>query len=456
MNDPRPELQRRPRLRHPHPVSKTPNRQPLGTPGLTPPENTSRAPAARRPSSFVALRHRDFMRFWTGQFVSIIGSQMQLVTVNWHVYDLTHSAAALGLVGLVRVLPIIACSLVGGVVADAFDRKRLILATQTVMLLSAAALALFTASGLESVWPIYLLTAVSSAATAFDNPARQALIPSLVPEHDFPNAVSVGFVAFQVPMVVGPMLGGVMLARFGAASVYAFNAASFVAVIAVILLIRASGKAKAEESGGVSLEALREGLRFVWRTPIMVQTTALDFVATFFASATALLPIFARDILQVGEHGYGVLASATAFGAVVTGLLLARRPAAWGRPGFVMLLAVGVYGAATVVFGLSRNYYLSLLMLAVTGAADTVSTVIRQTIRQLITPDRLRGRMTSVNMIFFMGGPQLGELEAGLLAAAAGAPFSVVVGGACCLAAVAFAALRARELLRYRFKRDED
>src|SRR5215213_3342243 len=452
MNDPRPELQNRARLRHPRPVSKTPNRQPLGTPRLTPPEETSRTPAARRPSSFVALRHRDFRLFWSGQFVSIIGSQMQLVTVNWHVYELTHSAAALGLVGLVRVLPIIVCSLVGGVVADAFDRKRLILATQTVMLASAAALALFTASGMASVWPIYLLTAVSSAATAFDNPARQALIPSLVPERDFPNAVSVGFVAFQIAMVAGPMLGGAALARFGFAAVYAFNAASFVAVIAAILMIRASGKAKADESSRVSLEALKEGLRFVWRTPIMVQTTALDFVATFFASATALLPIFAH-VLNVGEHGYGVLASASAFGAVLTGLLLARRPAAWGRPGFVILLAVGVYGAATVVFGLSRNYFLSLLMLAVTGAADTVSTVIRQTIRQLITPDRLRGRMTSVNMIFFMGGPQLGELEAGLVAAAAGAPFSVVLGGVCCLAAVGFASLRARELLRYRFAR---
>ncbi|HEV7892992.1 MAG TPA: MFS transporter [Pyrinomonadaceae bacterium] len=456
MNYPRPELQSRARLRQPRPVSKTPNRQPLGTPGLTPPENTSRTPAARRPSSFVALRHRDFRLFWSGQFVSIIGSQMQLVTVNWHVYALTHSAAALGLVGLVRVLPIIVCSLVGGVVADAFDRKRLILATQTVMLLSAAALALFTASGLASVWPIYLLTAVSSAATAFDNPARQALIPSLVPERDFPNAVSVGFVAFQVAMVAGPMLGGVALARFGFAAVYAFNAASFVAIIAAILMIRASGKAKADESSRVSLEALKEGLRFVWRTPIMVQTTALDFVATFFASATALLPIFARDILRVGEHGYGVLAAAAAFGAVLTGLLLARRPAAWGRPGFVMLLAVGVYGAATVVFGLSRNYFLSLLMLAVTGAADTVSTVIRQTIRQLITPDRLRGRMTSVNMIFFMGGPQLGELEAGLLAAAAGAQASVVIGGVGCVLAVLFTASKARELLRYRFKRGEE
>src|ERR1051325_5723458 len=202
----------------PEQSSKTSTRQALGTPRLPPPEDTSRTPAARRPSSFAALRHRDFRLFWTGQFVSVIGSQMQLVTVNWHVYILTHSAAALGLVGLVRVLPIIACSLVGGVVADAFDRKRLILATQTVMLLSAAALALFTASGLKSVWPIYLLTAVSSAATAFDNPARQALLPSLVPERDFPNAVSVGFVAFQVAMVVGPVLGGAALARFGPAA----------------------------------------------------------------------------------------------------------------------------------------------------------------------------------------------------------------------------------------------
>jgi len=182
----------------------------------------------------------------------------------------------------------------------------------------------------------------------------------------------------------------------------------------------------------------------------MVQTMSLDFVATFFASATALLPIFARDVLNVGEHGYGLLAAASAAGASLTGLLLARR-AGWERPGLAVLVSVAVYGAATVAFGLSRSYWFSLVCLALTGAADTVSTVIRQTIRQLITPDRLRGRMTSVNMIFFMGGPQLGELEAGLVAAAAGAPFSAVLGGLCCLLAVAFASARARELLRYRF-----
>ena len=394
---------------------------------------------------------------WVGQFVSLTGSQMQLVTINWHVYLLTRpqgeaaAAAALGLVGLVRVLPIVVCSLVGGVVADAVDRKRLLLVTQTVMLLSAAALAAFTASGLAQVWPIYALTALSSAATAFDNPARQALLPALVPARDFPNAVSLGFVSFQIAMVSGPVLGGVVLARYGPTAVYVFNAVSFLAVIVAVLLMRASGRAKAEELTRVSLESLKEGLRFVWRTPIMVQTMSLDFVATFFASATALLPIFARDVLMVGERGYGILAAASAAGAVLTGLLVAGRPAGWRRPGLAVLVSVAVYGAATVGFGLSRSYWLSLACLAVTGAADTVSTVIRQTIRQLITPDRLRGRMTSVNMIFFMGGPQLGELEAGLVAAAWGAPFSVVLGGVCCLAAVAFASTRARELLRYRF-----
>ena len=426
---------------------------------MSTPDNSTPAFAqeAGRRTAFAALRHRDFRLLWLGQFFSITGSQMQLITINWHIYLLMRphgekaAAAALGLVGLVRVLPIVFCSLVGGVVADAFDRKRLMLATQSVMLASAAALAAVTARGLRQVWPIYLLTALTSAATAFDNPARQALLPSLVPARDFPNAVSLGFVSFQISLVGGPLLGGVVLAQFGPAAVYAFNAFSFLAVIAAVLLMRASGRGKAEEAARVSLESLKEGLRFVWRTPIMVQTMSLDFVATFFASATALLPIFAREVLQVGEHGYGVLTAASAVGAVLTGLLLARRGSEWRRPGRVVLVSVAVYGAATVLFGLSRSYWLSLLMLAVSGAADTVSTVIRQTIRQLITPDRLRGRMTSVNMIFFMGGPQLGELEAGLVAAVAGAPFSVVLGGVCCLAAVGFATARARELMRYRF-----
>ncbi|HYO92515.1 MAG TPA: MFS transporter, partial [Pyrinomonadaceae bacterium] len=199
---------------------------------------------------------------------------------------------------------------------------------------------------------------------------------------------------------------------------------------------------------GISFEALKEGLRFVWRTPIIVQTMTLDFVATFFASATALLPIFAAEILHVGAHGFGILAAAPAAGAVLAAFVMARLGNV-RRQGAIVIASVAVYGAATVAFGLSRVFWLSLLMLAVTGAADTVSTVLRQTIRQLVTPNSLRGRMTSVNMIFFMGGPQLGELEAGAVAAIIGAQLSVVTGGLGCLFAAALALFYAGSLMRY-------
>jgi len=387
---------------------------------------------------------------WLGQIVSVTGSQMQLVAINWHVYLLTKSPLALGVVGLVRVVPIILCSLLGGVVADAFDRKRLILITQVVMLLSAAALALVTASGMQSVWPIYALTAISSAAIAFDNPARNALMPLLVPAEVFTNAVSLGLMALHVSMIVGPALAGLLLSDLGPALVYALNAISFLAVIVAVMLIRASGRIEAgeNETRRVSLGALREGLSFVWRTPIIVQTMTLDFVATFFASATALLPIFAAEILHVGAGGLGMLAAAPAVGSVLAAFGMARLGAV-RRQGATVLASIAVYGAATIVFGLSKIFWLSLVMLALLGAADTVSTVLRQTIRQLVTPNHLRGRMTSVNMIFFMGGPQLGEFEAGVMARFLGAPLSVVTGGIGCLLAVVAAAKTATNLLNY-------
>jgi MFS family permease len=400
-------------------------------------------------SLFAALRHRDFRLLWIGQMISVTGSQMQLVAINWHVYLLTKSPLALGGVGLVRILPIIVCSLFGGVVADAVDRKRLMLATQSLMIISATALAIMTATGLRSIWPIYALTAIASAALAFDNPARQAMLPTLVPVGDFPNAVSLGIIVFNSAMIVGPALAGFLLSVRGPALIYGINAVSFVAVIIALLLMRASGRAHIEEQAPqISIGALREGLRFVWRTPIIVQTMTLDFVATFFASATALLPIFAAEILNVGARGLGLLAAAPGTGSIITGLAMARIGIT-KKQGRIVLASVAIYGAATVVFGLSRWFWLSLLMLAITGASDTVSTVLRQTIRQLVTPNHLRGRMTSVNMIFFMGGPQLGEMEAGALAALIGATLSVVTGGVGCLIAVAGASLWAKELMSY-------
>jgi MFS family permease len=374
---------------------------------------------------------------------------MQLVAINWHVYLLTKSPLALGGVGLVRVLPIVLCSLAGGVVADAVNRKRLMLISQCVMLASAAVLAGLTAAGRESLWPIYLLTAIGSAAIAFDSPARQAMLPTLVPAEDFPNAVSLGIVVFNSATIVGPALAGLLLSVRGPALIYGLNSVSFVAVIVALLLLRASGRTSAEnEMAQLNLGALRQGLRFVWRTPIIVQTMMLDFVATFFASATALLPIFAAEILHVGARGLGLLAAAPGAGSIVTGLLIARF-GAMRKQGRAVIVSVAIYGAATIVFGLSRLFWLSLTMLAITGAADTVSTVLRQTIRQLVTPDHLRGRMTSVNMIFFFGGPQLGELEAGVVAALIGAALSVVTGGIGCLIAVAAAGFWAKNLMNY-------
>jgi MFS family permease len=233
--------------------------------------------------------------------------------------------------------------------------------------------------------------------------------------------------------------------------VYAFNALSFLAVIFALLLMRASGRAE-DEAGAVaarvSLDALKEGLSFVWRTPIIVQTMTLDFIATFFASSMALLPIFAAKILQVGASGFGILAAAPAVGAVLAAFAMAR----FGnlhRQGVTVIISVAVYGAATIAFGLSRVFWFSLLMLAVTGAADTVSTVLRQTIRQLVTPNSLRGRMTSVNMIFFMGGPQLGELEAGVMARLIGTQLSVITGGLGCIIAALIALFTARSLVDY-------
>ena len=375
---------------------------------------------------------------------------MQFVAINWHVYLLTKSAFALGLVGLFRGLPIILCSLAGGVVADAVDRKRLMVVTQVIMLVSAALLTVGTLAGMETVWPIYILSGFASAASAFDVPARQSLMPTLVPPEDFPNAVSLGILVFNVATIGGPAIAGFLLAESGPAVIYGLNALSFLAVIAALIAMRASGKAdeERERKDALSFAALKEGLKFVWHTPIIVQTMTLDFVATFFASATLLLPIFAQERLHVDARGYGFLAAGPAIGSVLTALVMARL-GTLRRQGRLVVWSVAVFGVATAAFGVSTVYWFSLLMLAVTGAADTVSTVLRQTIRQLVTPNHLRGRMTSINMMFFMGGPQLGELEAGTLAALIGAPLSVVTGGLGSLICAAIAAVKSKRLMEF-------
>ena len=402
---------------------------------------------------YPALRHRDFTLLWIGQLLSFSGSRMQTAAILWHVSllaDPTRKGLALGLVGAAQVVPIIAFAMLSGVVADALDRRKVMLVTQSVLALFAGALAALTFAGSITLWPIYLLAALSSAAASFDGPARQALIPSLVPREDLSSAISLNTLMFQIASVVGPTLAGLVIAGWGIAWVYAVNAVSFLMVIVALVLMRVRPRVGLPEGARITWGAAKEGLHFVFSQPIVRSTMLLDFIATFFASATALLPIFAQDILLVGARGYGWLYAAPSVGAVVAGFITAHTVDRIERRGTVLLWSVAAYGAATVVFGLSRNFGLTLLCLAGVGAADTVSTVIRNIIRQLETPDELRGRMTGVNMMFFMGGPQLGELEAGVTAQFLGATFSVVSGGIGCLAATGVVAWREPRLRQYR------
>jgi MFS family permease len=409
---------------------------------------------ARR--SIVALQHRNYRLIWFGLFVSFTGSMMQNAAMLWHVALLVSPAKkglALGMVGLAKVVPILFFSMVSGVVADAWNRRRLMLSTQVASTLVAVALAVVAFRGLAIVWPVYALAALGAAVAAFDLPARQALMPMLVPREHLPSAISLNAIMFQTASVIGPALGGLLIAASGVGWVYAVNAVSFGFVIVSLLMMRDVPRRQPSEGGSrddVSLHAAIEGLRFVFRSAMIRSTMILDFLATFFSSATALLPIFAQDILRVGATGYGWLYAAPAAGALVMSGVMVPMTDRIERRGTTLLWAVAGYGLATAVFGISRSFWLSFACLALTGAADTVSMIIRNIVRQLETPDRLRGRMTGVNMIFFMGGPQLGEFEAGAVANWLGATFSVVSGGVLCVLATGWVAAATPALRRYR------
>jgi MFS family permease len=396
-----------------------------------------------------SLFHRRFRLLWLGMMISIAGTQMQTWALLWHIRDITDKPIALGGVGLARILPIIVFSLIGGAMADVIDRRRMILITQSVMALTAVALALLTINGEIELWHIYLLTAIQATALAFDSPARQALVPNLVPARDLPNAFSMTSIAFQTGAIIGPALSGLVIAYWSQSAVYIINAASYLAVIiAVILMGPVAQQVDPARRAGVSLESIREGIQFIISQPIILGTMILDFFATFFASANTLMPIIARDVLNVGAVQYGWLSAAQSIGAVAAALAVSQIEHI-RRQGFVFLSAVVVFGVATILFGLARSFMLAMLALVLVGAADSVSTIIRNTIRQLQTPDYIRGRMTSINQIFFMGGPQLGEVEAGVVAQLFGAPFAIISGGIGTLLVVAWISRRWPQLRNY-------
>ena len=288
-------------------------------------------------------------------------------------------------------------------------------------------LALITFTGHANIGLIYLLSAAGAATTAVDNPSRQAIIPSLVPRKHFANAISLNTLMHQMANIGGPAVAGLLVGSFNVGIVYIVDALSFGAVVISLLLMRYRGE-PSSPTAKMDWASFKEGIRFTFGTQIIHSTMLLDFMATFFSSARLMLPIVAANILHVGAEGYGLLSTAQAVGSLIAGSFLSLR-AELNKQGKVLLVSVEVYGLATAVFGYSTIFWLSYILFALTGAGDTVSTVIRGTLRQMMTPDELRGRMTSVNMIFFMGGPRLGELEAGLVAAVWGAPLAIISGG---------------------------
>jgi MFS family permease len=394
---------------------------------------------------FPSLRSRDFRLLLAGQAVSLTGTQMQQVAVVWQLYLLTGSPLSLGMLGLFRVVPMLIFALGGGIAADTMDRRKLMIASQTGMMLASLGLLVATHRGVVTPGMIYGLSALAGVASSFDLPARQALVTQLVPAEALPNALSLYMVAFQTASVAGPALGGALLAFSGVEPIYLVDVLSYLAVIVALVAM----EHRAPSRGPLRAGALFEGLHFIRRSPIILSTMLLDFVATFLAGSLLLLPFFADQLLHVGPRGLGLLYSAQPFGAVVAGAVLTVLPAI-RRQGFAIVISVALYGAAVAIFGISSWFPLSLLALAASGAADTVSAVMRQTVRQLLTPDELRGRMTSVNMMFFIGGPQLGEVEAGVVAKLAGVRFSVWSGGAACVVAALLAAALVPSLRTYR------
>jgi len=359
--------------------------------------------------------------------LSGIGSQFTAVAMAWQIYELTNSAFQIGLLGLARAVPQAILLLVAGLLADAMNRRKLMMCTQIGLFCVSTMLALLTLSGKASAEMLYLATMALALFSSLEAPARQSMIPNLVPRENLPQALALQGTQRYIPIIAGPSLAGLVLAFSGPAACYVVDALSWLAMLISLSLLRT----KLQEGAGwrsVSLRSLREGLRFVLGHGVIFPLMLLDFGATFFGNARALFPIYARDILFVGPKGLGLLYAARAVGSLSSAAALSffgpvRRGGRW------ILIGIGVYGIATMLFASSRVFWFSLVMLALSGAGDTTSAILRSTINQLNTPDELRGRMSSINSIFTSSGPQLGQFESGVVAAWLGTESSAMTGG---------------------------
>ena len=393
---------------------------------------------------------RDFYLYLAGRFASGAALTMMRAAISWHVYHLSGSAFHLGLIGIVQFIPSLLLMLVGGAVADSYDRRRIINVAQLILLTAGGVLFGMTRSEQATLPVLYGAILLISIAGSFEVPARSALLPTLVTREQFPRAVTISSTNQALAFASGPAIGGMIIAQAGIAAAYATFLGLIVIAFGSILSLR-MGMRPEGAPRAVTLAAILEGLRFVWTRPVVLGCMTLDMFAVIFGGATALLPIFAKDILHVGASGYGLLSASLELGALSVATLMMFRPTVQ-RAGKTLLIAVVFYGIATIVFGLSRWFPLSIAAYMAVGMADQISVIMRSTAIQLSTPDELRGRVSSVNMLFIGASNQLGAAESGFLAELTSPTFAVVSGGVACLIVVAVVAWRLPELRRYQIE----
>ena len=381
---------------------------------------------ADRFSRFPSLAYPDARRYLVARFLVSVGVQMQTVAVGWQVYDVTHNPLDLGLIGLSQFLPFIVLVLPAGHVADRYDRRRIVMGCYLLAALTAGLLFLLSRDGTPDVLPIFAVMSLAGVVRAFNMPTSQALLPNLVPPSAFGNAVALNTSLFQLATIGGPAVAGLLI-LVGTQVVYATVVVLMLAAAVMVFGLRAGG-GHAGSREPLSLGSLLQGITFVRRTPSVLGSISLDLFAVLFGGATALLPAFASDVLHVGPTGLGLLRAAPALGAAISGALVAWRPIRHGV-GRWLFGSVAVFGAATIVFGISTAFVVSLVALVVLGAADMVSMYVRHLLVQLQTPDAIRGRVSAVNAVFIGASNELGEFESGVTGAWFGIVPAVIIGG---------------------------
>jgi MFS family permease len=400
-----------------------------------------------------AFRYRDYRLFWTSLFISNIGTWMQMTATSWLLYQLTNSPLMLGLNGIFRAAPAIMLGLISGTFADRYDRRRLLLCTQVILGLLALGLGILDHSGNIQPWQIYAFTFVSASVASFDGPARQALFPSLVPREVLPNAIALNSLLWKGAALLGPTLGGVAISLMGTAGAFYANAASFLVVVAALLLMRATSPAPERRRDFVA--ETKAGFSYIVSQPIILGVMIMEGVSSVFGLDNAMLTIFASDVLRVGAHGFGLLQSARGLGAIIGSsyyIALAQGP----RQGRVLLVAAVLYGAGFALFGLSPSFILSLVVLAFVGATDTVWSASRATILQLSTPERYRGRVMGVFQLSNRGLHPLGQTETGLVVPLIGAREATIFGGLFIFLVTLVTAWQVPGILKFRLDKKSD